>query len=82
MMNLICVGDGDIPVLMEIASGNQSDKVRFARLFQDFREQWTFEGLCVADGALYSADNLTAMTNLRWLTRVPLSIKVAIITGG
>ena len=77
MMNLICVGDGDIPVLMEIASGNQSDKVRFAQLFQDFREQWTFEGLCVADGALYSADNLTAMTDLRWLTRVPLSIKAA-----
>ena len=62
MMNLICVGDGDIPVLMEIASGNQSDKVRFAQLFQELREQWTFEGLCVADGALYSADNLTAMT--------------------
>lgn len=79
MMNLICVGDGDIPVLMEIASGNQSDKVRFAQLFQEFREQWTFEGLCVADGALYSADNLTAMTGLRWLTRVPLSIKAASI---
>ena len=77
MMNLICVGDGDIPVLMEITSGNQSDKVRFARLFQDLREQWRFEGLCVADGALYSADNLRAMTNLRWLTRVPLSIKAA-----
>ena len=30
MMNLICVGDGDIPVLMEMASGNQSDKTRFA----------------------------------------------------
>jgi transposase len=77
MMNLICVGDGDIPVLMEIASGNQSDKVRFAQLFQDFKEQWTFEGLCVADGALYSSDNLTAMMSLRWLTRVPLSIKAA-----
>jgi transposase len=77
MMNLICVGDGDIPVLMEIASGNQSDKVRFAQLFQEFRQQWTFEGLCVADGALYSADNLNAMTGLRWLTRVPLSIKAA-----
>ena len=37
MMNLICVGDGDIPVMMEIASGNQSDKARFAQLFQDFR---------------------------------------------
>jgi transposase len=77
MMNLICVGDGDIPVLMEIASGNQSDKVRFAQLFQEFRQQWTFEGLCVADGALYSADNLNAMSDLRWLTRVPLSIKAA-----
>jgi transposase len=77
MMNLICVGDGDIPVLMEIASGNQSDKARFAQLFQEFRHQWTFEGLCVADGALYSADNLTAMAGLRWLTRVPLSIKAA-----
>jgi transposase len=54
--------DEIIPVLMEIANGNQSDKVRFAQLFQEFRQQWTFEGLCVADGALYSADNLTAMT--------------------
>jgi transposase len=77
MMNLICVGDGDIPVLMEMASGNQSDKTRFAQLFQDFRKQWTFEGLCVADGALYSADNITAMTGLKWLTRVPLTMGAA-----
>jgi transposase len=77
MMNLICVGDGDIPVLMEMASGNQSDKTRFAQLFQDFSKQWTFDGLCVADGALYSADNITAMTGLKWLTRVPLSISAA-----
>jgi transposase len=77
MMNLICVGDGDIPVLMEIASGNQSDKTRFAQLFQEFSKQWTFDGLCVADGALYSADNITAMTGLKWLTRVPLSMSAA-----
>ncbi len=77
VMNLICVGDGDIPVLMEIASGNQSDKAKFAGLLQTFKEQWTFEGLCIADSALYSADNLKAMTGLQWLTRVPLSIKEA-----
>ena len=77
IMNLICVGDGDIPVLMEMASGNQSDKARFAQLFQDFSNQWTFDGLCVADGALYSADNITAMAGLKWLTRVPLSIGAA-----
>jgi transposase len=28
MMNLICVGDGDIPVMMEVVSGNQADKAR------------------------------------------------------
>ncbi|MCC0178539.1 IS1634 family transposase [Waterburya agarophytonicola K14] len=77
VMNLICVGDGDIPVLMEIASGNQSDKARFAGLLGDFKQQWTFEGLCIADGALYSVDNINAMNNLQWLTRVPLSIKEA-----
>jgi transposase len=77
MMNLICVGDGDIPVLMEMASGNQSDKTRFAELFQDFSKQWTFDGLCVADGALYSADNIVAMSGLKWLTRVPLTMGAA-----
>jgi transposase len=77
MMNLICVGDGDIPVMMEVVSGNQADKARFAGLLQEFKGQWTFEGLCVADAALYSAENLESMSGLRWLTRVPLSIKAA-----
>lgn len=77
VLNLICVGDGDIPVMMEIASGNQSDKARFSELLSEFQQQWTFEGLCIADGALYSADNINAMKDLRWLTRVPLSIKEA-----
>jgi transposase len=77
MMNLICVGDGDIPVMMEVVSGNQADKARFAGLLQEFKEQWTFEGLCVADAALYSKENLVAMSGLKWLTRVPLSIKAA-----
>ena len=77
MMNLICVGDGDIPVMMEVVRGNQADKARFAGLLQEFKDQWTFEGICVADAALYSQENLVAMTGLKWLTRVPLSIKDA-----
>jgi transposase len=74
-MNLLCVGDGDIPVMLEMGNGNQSDKERFAELFQKFKQQWTFEGICIADAALYSADNIAAMAGLKWLTRVPLSIK-------
>ncbi len=77
MMNLICVGDGDIPVMMEVVSGNQADKARFAGLLQEFKKLWTFEGICVADAALYSEENLVAMRGLKWLTRVPLSIKAA-----
>ncbi len=77
VMNLLCVGDGDIPVMLEMGNGNQSDKERFAELFQKFKQQWTFEGICIADAALYSADNIAAMAGLKWLTRVPLSIKEA-----
>lgn len=75
VMNLICVGDGDIPVWMEIADGNQSDKAKFAQLCQDFKQQWTFDGLWVADGALYSEKNLQSLMGLNWLTRTPLTIK-------
>lgn len=75
VMNLICVGDGDIPVCLEMASGNQSDKNKFAEILTGFKEQWNFDGLCVADAALYSADNLQAMNRIKWLTRVPLTLK-------
>ena len=75
MMNLICVGDGDIPVWLEMANGNQSDKDKFAKILTEFKQQWDFDGLCVADAALYSADNLQTMTGLKWLTRVPLTLK-------
>ncbi|MEG5019685.1 IS1634 family transposase [Microcoleus sp. B4-C2] len=33
--------------------------------------------MCVADSALYTRENLSAMTGIKWITRVPLSIKSA-----
>ena len=72
MMNLICVGDGDIPMMMEVVSGNQADKARFAGLLQEFKEQCTFEGICVADAALYSEENLLAIRELKWFNRVQI----------
>ena len=77
MMNLVCWDDGAIPAFIEMADGNQSDKTRFASLIQEFKQQWEFEGLYVADGALYSADNLALLTGIEWLTRVPLTNKTA-----
>jgi transposase len=77
VMNLLCAGDGDIPLWLEMASGNQSDKTKFTEILAAFKEQWSFDGLCVADSALYSQQNLGAMAGLNWLTRVPLTLKEA-----
>jgi transposase len=77
VLNLVCWGDGDIPAFIELADGNQADKQRFAGLMKDFQTAWKFDGLYVADAALYSADNLEQLQGLRWLTRVPLTLKAA-----
>lgn len=77
VMNLVCWSDGDIPGFLELADGNQSDKTRFAEVMQTFRQQWDFDGLYVADSALYSEANLQKLTGLQWLTRVPLTLKAA-----
>lgn len=77
VMNLVCWGDGDIPAFVELSDGNQSDKTRFAELMQEFKCQWNFEGLYVADSALYSEENLQQLSGLRWITRVPLTLNAA-----
>jgi transposase len=85
VINLVCWNDGDIPAFIELAVrlgrsealGNQSDKAHFAALMQAFKSQWNFEGLYVADAALYSEENLHQLSGLRWLTRVPLTLNTA-----
>jgi transposase len=44
---------------------------------KEFKESWTFEGINVADRALYTKKNIIAMREMKWITRVPLSIKLA-----
>lgn len=77
VMNLICGGEGGIPLFLEMADGNQDDKTKFAHLFEEFQKQWTFEGVHIADSALYTADNLKRMEPLKWVTRVPLTLAQA-----
>lgn len=77
IIDTICTSDGDIPLYFRVASGNEDDKTIFVKLLQEFRKQWTFEGLCVADAALYTAGNIQAMQQMKWLSRVPLTIKEA-----
>ena len=77
ILDLICSGDGDVPLFLRVASGNESDNSLFASICQDFKKPLNLDSLMVADSALYTAPNLEMLTNLRWLTRVPLRLKQA-----
>lgn len=77
ILDLICSSDGDVPLFLRVGSGNESDRAVFTSICQEFKQQLNLDSLMVADSALYSAPNLSMLTNLRWLTRVPLSLKQA-----
>lgn len=77
ILDLICSSDGDVPLFLRVGSGNESDRAVFASICQEFKQQLNLDSLIVADSALYTAPNLSMLTNLRWLTRVPLSLKQA-----
>lgn len=73
----ICSGDGDIPIFLKLASGNQADSSCFGQIAAEYHKQLEVNSLIVADSALYTESNLKMMSDLQWLCRVPLSIKVA-----
>jgi transposase len=77
IVDLMVSADGDVPLFFRIADGNEADKAVFARLIQDFRSQMDLDALFVADSALYGAESLTRMSDLKWLTRVPLTLAEA-----
>ena len=72
---MICSGDGDIPIFLKLASGNQADSSCFGKIAVEYQKQLEVNSLIVADSALYTEPNLKMMSELRWLCRVPLSIK-------
>ena len=77
IVDLIVTGDGNIPVFLAAASGNQSDKKAFGHIAKNYQKQLKMETTIVGDSALYSKDNLELLKQIKWLTRVPLSIKEA-----
>jgi transposase len=80
IIDLISSGDGDIPIFLKSASGNQSDSSSFAKIFLEYKEQMPKssikkeENLMIADAALYNAKNISSLSGMRWLSRVPMTI--------
>jgi len=79
MIDLMVSNDGDIPLLMRVGDGNESDKKVFTELIKTYQKNLDIETIYVADSALYTASNLAEMKKekLHWLTRVPFNIKKA-----
>ena len=77
ILDLICSGDGDIPIFLKTASGNEVDSSVFAKIIVEFRQQVDIDSLMVGDCALYSAANIALMKNIKWLSRVPLTLEKA-----
>lgn len=77
LIDTICSGDGDVPLYLRVASGNEVDSVGFRQVVNEYRKQWNFDGLLVADAALYTAENLKQLQGLKWICRVPLTLSQA-----
>jgi len=78
MIDLIVSGDGDVPLFLKVGDGNEADKAVFGQIAREFQKPVDFDSLIVGDSALYSKENLKRlMREMRWLSRVPFSIKEA-----
>lgn len=77
ILDLICSEDGDVPLFLRVGDGNESDQAIFPQVLRDFKKHLDLDALMVADSALYSEPNLVEMATLKWLSRVPLTIKQA-----
>jgi transposase len=82
MLSLTSSGQAGFPLWMEALDGNASDKKSLHASIEKMRKfslelKASVEFTWVADSALYTADKLLAAEGLKWITRVPETIKAA-----
>lgn len=77
VLSLMCSQKSTLPVWLEVLSGNSSDQKSFAESIKKYRESFSSENLpyFVMDGAFYTKDNITDLSDIIWVTRVPERIK-------
>jgi len=77
VLSLVTTSDGDIPLLMRVGDGNESDKAVLGHLLSSFKKQVDWSSIVVGDSSLYTQENIQIMRGLQWITRVPMTIKRA-----
>jgi transposase len=78
-LSLITSGDGDVPLYLRVGNGNDADQAVFTEVIAEFQQQWQAAKpeVYVADAALYSEENLVALGEIPWISRVPATIAEA-----
>jgi transposase len=78
-LSLITSGDGDVPLYLRVGNGNDADQAVFTEVIAEFQQQWQAAKpeVYVADAALYSEENLVALGETPWISRVPATIAEA-----
>ncbi len=77
VFDLIVNGDDGLPLFMRTGDGNEADKAVFGKILVEFKKQINFDSIMVCDSALYSQENLQLIKDIKWISRVPMTIKKA-----
>ena len=81
MFSLMVSNEGNFPLMGSIIPGNTSDSKHFKEVLKSLKQNLCFdendEITIVADAALYSKETLKELQMLKWITRVPETIKEA-----
>jgi transposase len=77
VLQLITTHKSSIPLWIEALSGNSSDKKSFSSTVKEFQKQFERKQMpyMVMDSAFYTAENLVSCGGLKWVTRVPETLK-------
>jgi len=82
VVEMISANVEGIPLFMKTASGNKTDKTEFPDVLEAYVAQMKeadedMSGYTVADSALYSEENLDRLQAIKWISRVPETLKQA-----
>ncbi len=77
VVQMICTHKSSIPIWIEALSGNTSDKKSFRKTVAQFQHQFDHDEMpyIVMDAAFYTRENLQNATGVRWVRRVPETLK-------
>lgn len=79
VISLMYSHKSSLPVWLGVLSGNSSDQKSFSNSIKEYGKQFNSAELpyFVMDGAFYTEENITDLSDIVWVTRVPERIKEA-----